>query len=85
MLGQPDPETLDDILERHRRRSARIAMVGGRLYTDVEMARRAGAFGVLVLSGEATARDAAQAVPPPDFVVPTLAGFGALLAAARAG
>lgn len=85
VLGKPDPEMLNDILERHRLQPAQIAMVGDRLYTDVEMARRAGAFGVLVLSGEATAQDAAQAVPPPDFVVPTLAEFGALLAAARAG
>lgn len=84
VLGKPDPEMLNNILESHRLQPAQIAMVGDRLYTDVEMARRAGAFGVLVLSGEATAQDAAQVVPPPDLVVPTLAEFGALLAAARA-
>lgn len=84
-LGKPDPEMLAGLLARQRLQPAQVAMVGDRLYTDIEMARRAGAFGVLVLSGEATAQDAAQARPPPDLVVPSLAEFGALLAAARAG
>ena len=33
-------------------------MVGDRLYTDMAMARRAGAFGVLVLTGETTPAEA---------------------------
>ena len=36
-------------------------MVGDRIYTDMAMARAAGVLGVLVLSGEATAADAAAA------------------------
>ncbi|MBA3848402.1 MAG: hydrolase [Opitutus sp.] len=85
VLGKPDPEMLTGILERQHLQPAQIAMVGDRIYTDIEMARRAGALGVLVLTGEATAQDAALAQPPPDLVVPSLAEFGALLAAARAG
>ena len=38
---------------------------------------------VLVLTGEATAQDAAEANPPPHLVVPSLAEFGALLRASR--
>ncbi|MBI2497440.1 MAG: HAD-IIA family hydrolase [Opitutae bacterium] len=83
VLGKPDPEMLNGILERHRLQPAQIAMVGDRLYTDVLMARRAGALGVLVLTGEATAQDAASADPRPDLVVPSLAELGALLAGAR--
>lgn len=45
------------------------AMIGDRLYTDVEMAERAGVHGVLVLSGEATADDARAAPQNPDLVV----------------
>ena len=45
------------------------AMIGDRLYTDVEMAERAGVQGVLVLSGEATADDARAAPQNPDLVV----------------
>jgi NagD protein len=47
------------------------------------MAHRAGALGVLVLTGEATAEDAAQAEHPPHLTVPSVAELGALLAAAR--
>jgi NagD protein len=58
-------------------------MVGDRIYTDILMAHRADALGVLVLTGEATAQDAAAAAQPPHLTVPSLAEFGALLADAR--
>ena len=54
-------------------------MVGDRLYTDMAMARRAGALGVLVLTGETTAAQAAQHSPAPDLIVENLKKFGALL------
>ncbi|MFZ9745560.1 MAG: HAD-IIA family hydrolase [Opitutaceae bacterium] len=83
VLGKPDPAMLDGILARHGLRSDEVAMVGDRLYTDVLMAHRAGALGVLVLSGEATAAEAAAANPAPHLVLPTLAELGELLAAAH--
>jgi HAD superfamily hydrolase (TIGR01450 family) len=83
VLGKPDPTMLSGILARHQLRPHQIAMVGDRIYTDVLMAHRAHAFGVLVLTGEATARDAESAAQPPHLVVPSLAEFGALLADAR--
>lgn len=83
VLGKPDPSMLNGILERFGLRPGQIAMVGDRLYTDIVMAQHARAFGVLVLTGEATANDAAQANPPPDLVVPTLAEFGSALSDAR--
>jgi NagD protein len=58
-------------------------MVGDRLYTDMVMARRAGTVAVLVLTGEATADEAAKLPAPPDAVVPSLKEFGDLLEAAR--
>jgi len=85
VLGKPDPAMLSGILDRHGLRPAQIAMVGDRIYTDILMAHRADAFGVLVLTGEATVRDAEQANPRPHLVVPSLAEFGALLAEARTG
>jgi NagD protein len=54
-------------------------MVGDRIYTDIAMARNAGAFGVLVLSGETTAETAASADPQPDLIVPSLKELGELL------
>ena len=83
VLGKPDPAMLSGILDRHGLRPAQIAMVGDRIYTDMLMAHRADAFGVLVLTGEATSRDAEQANPRPHLVVPSLAELGALLAASR--
>ena len=83
VLGKPDPTMLSGILARHRLQPRQIAMVGDRIYTDVLMAHRANAMGVLVLTGEATARDAEQAEQPPHLVVPSLAELGELLAASR--
>lgn len=83
VLGKPDPAMLSGILDRHGLRPAQIAMVGDRIYTDILMAHRAEAFGVLVLTGEATTHDAEQADPRPHLVVPSLAELGALLAETR--
>ena len=53
-LGKPDPNMLSGIESRYGLSSDEIAMVGDRIYTDIEMAHNANAFGVLVLSGETT-------------------------------
>lgn len=82
-FGKPDPSMLTGIMARHGLRADQIAMVGDRIYTDLLMAHRAGALGVLVLTGEATADDAARANPAPDLVLPSLAELGMLLAAHR--
>jgi HAD superfamily hydrolase (TIGR01450 family) len=85
ILGKPDPWMLHDLLQRTALRPDQLAMVGDRLYTDMAMASNAGALGVLVLTGEATAAEAALHQPPPDLVVKNLAEFGEQLRAARAG
>ena len=73
------------VLERHDLAPRSLAMVGDRIYTDIEMARRAGAFGVLVLSGEATRADAEASSEAIDLVAPSLKEFGEYLDRARAG
>ena len=83
VLGKPDPAMLEGILRRHHLPAERLAMAGDRLYTDMAMARRAGAVGVLVLTGETTAAQARSGQPAPDFVFPSLAEFGAQLRAAQ--
>ncbi|HRT10717.1 MAG TPA: HAD-IIA family hydrolase, partial [Candidatus Paceibacterota bacterium] len=75
-LGKPDPCMIRGILHRHALRPGQLAMVGDRLYTDVAMARRAGAFGVLVLTGETTAEQAAKHSPAPDLIVSGLDELG---------
>jgi NagD protein len=76
VLGKPDPCMLRGILHRHALQPAQLAMVGDRLYTDMAMAHRAGALGVLVLTGETTAPAAAKHSPAPDLIVSGLAEFG---------
>jgi len=49
------------------------AMIGDRLYTDMEMAERAGVHGILVLSGEATVEDLNQSSLNPSLVVDSVA------------
>ena len=83
VLGKPDPCMLRGLLHRHALTPDQLALVGDRLYTDMAMARRAGALGVLVLTGETTAKAAAQADPPPDLIVSSLEEFGARLREAR--
>jgi HAD superfamily hydrolase (TIGR01450 family) len=84
VFGKPDPSMLTGIMARHGLAPDQIAMVGDRIYTDIATARNAGTLGVLVLTGEATAADAAAAQPPPDLVLPSLEELGAALKAARA-
>ena len=83
VLGKPDPAMLRGILHKHNLRPEELAMVGDRLYTDVAMAHRAGAFGVLVLTGETNGEQARLHSPQPDLIVPTLAEFGHQLRAAH--
>jgi len=83
VLGKPDPCMLRGILHRHALAPEQLAMVGDRLYTDMAMARKAGALGVLVLTGEATRAAAERHSPPPDLVVTGLAELGEQLRAAR--
>ncbi len=83
VLGKPDPVMISGILERHHLEPDELAMAGDRLYTDMAMARRAGAMGVLVLTGETTAADTAEADLPVGLIVPDLAAFGEQLKQAK--
>ncbi len=83
VLGKPDPSMLHGILHRHSLLPRELAMVGDRLYTDMAMARSTGALGVLVLTGETTAAEAATVTPKPELVVDSIAEFGARLREAR--
>ena len=76
VLGKPDPAMISGILERHRLSPNQLAMAGDRLYTDMAMARRAGALGVLVLTGETSAQDVTEAELPVDLMLPDLGVFG---------
>jgi NagD protein len=80
VIGKPDPGMLDGIIQKYKLQPNEIAMVGDRIYTDVQMAKNAGALGILVLSGEATTTDVQQATTKPDIVARDLAEIQEMLA-----
>ncbi|MDO4628041.1 MAG: HAD-IIA family hydrolase [Planctomycetia bacterium] len=79
MLGKPDPEMLYGLMEKRNLKPDEVAMVGDRLYTDVETAHNAGAFGVLVLTGETTLETAYAAPKSPHLTVQNIEKLGELL------
>jgi len=79
VLGKPDPSILLDLCRARGLAPRQVAMVGDRIYTDMAMARAAGAMGILVLSGEATAADVSAMKSPPDLVINDVGELGGLL------
>ena len=57
ITGKPNPGMIMHKIEELGLNASECAMVGDRLYTDMEMAIQAGCVSVLVLSGEATMKD----------------------------
>lgn len=83
VLGKPDPAILLALAARHSLTPGEMAMVGDRIYTDMAMAQRAGAMAVLVLSGEATAEQAAAMERQPDLIVADVGELGQRMEQAR--
>lgn len=83
VIGKPNPDMLRGIMDRYGYRPDEIAMCGDRIYTDVAMARNAGALGVLVLSGETTLETAYNSDPQPPITADTVDTFADLLIASR--
>lgn len=78
-FGKPSRRTLDYIADVTGLPLAQIAVVGDRLYTDIALTYETEATSILVLTGEATAEEAAVSSTPPDMIVPSLAELTALL------
>ncbi len=79
VLGKPHASMLRGVMQRHGVQPAQLGVVGDRLYTDMAMARGAGAMGILVLSGEATREQAHGANPGPDLIVTDIGELTTLL------
>jgi NagD protein len=83
--GKPNPRMLEAVFAQHDLMPLEVALAGDRLYTDIRMARDAGAIAVLTLTGE-TKRTDIENCPQdqrPDLVVGDLGEFGRLLASAH--
>ena len=69
VCGKPNKGMILHKIDELGLESSECAMVGDRLYTDMEMAERAGVHGILVLSGEATLADLESGGLSPSLVV----------------
>ena len=75
VCGKPNAGMILHKVEELGLRPEQCAMVGDRLYTDIEMADRAGVHGILVLSGEATMDDLEKSSQLPSLVVESVASL----------
>ncbi|MBP50909.1 MAG: HAD-IIA family hydrolase [Candidatus Thalassarchaeaceae archaeon] len=75
VCGKPNAGMILHKVEELGLRPEQCAMVGDRLYTDMEMAERAGVHGILVLSGEATMADLAESPQNPSLVVDSVSSL----------
>jgi HAD superfamily hydrolase (TIGR01457 family) len=80
VIGKPNRYMVDAALARLGGKPENTAIVGDRLYTDMEMGYRGGLRTVLVLSGETTEADLAAAPRKPDLVIPSVSALTPLLA-----
>jgi HAD superfamily hydrolase (TIGR01457 family) len=67
-IGKPNKEMIDMGMLKLGANKEQTAMVGDRLYTDMEMAFRSGVTPILVLSGESSQEDADQSGRRPDYI-----------------
>ena len=72
IFGKPNKEMVQHIIEQHNAKGSDTVIIGDRLYTDMELARRVGSGFVLVLSGETKREDIENSLNWPDLVVKSL-------------
>ncbi len=72
IIGKPSRDMIAFALAKLHAQPNETAIVGDRLYTDMEMGFQAGLTTVLVLSGEASLPSAQAHSPKPDFILPAI-------------
>lgn len=73
IVGKPHTGIVEAALRRTGLKARELAMVGDRLYTDIETGRRSGMLSILVMSGETTPGMLAASKTRPDLVFGRLA------------
>ena len=67
VVGKPNTGIVEAVLRRTGLRVDQLAMVGDRLYTDIETGLRSGMLSILVMSGETTEAMLAESDTVPDL------------------
>jgi HAD superfamily hydrolase (TIGR01457 family) len=73
IFGKPNAEMVAHVMKRHAASPHEVAMIGDRIYTDMELAKRIPCDFILVLSGETTEEDVAKLEAPPALIAQSLA------------
>lgn len=81
--GKPDAAMIGSILDKYGLQPDECMMVGDRIYTDMEMARRAKVVGVMVLTGEATLETLKESGLTPELVLDDISVLRDLLVNSR--
>ncbi len=78
-IGKPNRNMIDIISKATGVPNTQIACVGDRLYTDIAVAKNAGAISICVLSGETDEAALAASALRPDYIFPSVREFGKML------
>ena len=79
IIGKPNGDIVDYLLERTGTEREKTMMVGDRLYTDVAAGVKNGLKSALVLSGEAALEDVAHSEIQPDLIFESVKEMGEFL------
>ncbi|MBQ8506683.1 MAG: HAD-IIA family hydrolase [Clostridia bacterium] len=79
IVGKPNTGIVEAVLRRTGLKCEELAMVGDRLYTDIETGLRSGMLSILVMSGETTEEMLAASTTTPDLKFGRLADMNGLL------
>lgn len=69
VIGKPDARMLEGILKRYHLHPCQVAVIGDRLYTDMQLAKNAKMLGILTLTGETRLEDVKCVTSRPDMIV----------------
>lgn len=78
-FGKPSPHTLEYLLAETGCREEELAIVGDRLYTDIQTAQGTGVTSILVFSGETQPEDLKTSAVQPDLTCQDLGELSSLL------
>lgn len=79
IVGKPNTGIVEAVLRRTGLKTQELAMVGDRLYTDIETGLRSGMLSILVMSGETTEEMLAESSTVPDLKFDRLSDMNPLL------
>ncbi len=71
-FGKPSSHTLEYLLRHTGCRENELAVIGDRLYTDIQIAQGTDVTSILVLSGETHLQDLENSAVTPDIVCQSL-------------